>query len=146
MTTKEVHMKPKCFLLGMLGGVVVIALLLLVFGVRFTSDVMAYDTSQEISAKGTVAAGEDFACPASQGELGGHFILKTTSGDYEVHVAPARVLRSLHWKFEPGQELEVRGAKVKFRGKPGLLARQITVGNEIYTLRDQNGVLLVKQQ
>jgi hypothetical protein len=139
-------MKPKCFLLGMLGGVAVIALLLLVFGVRFTSDVMAYDASKEIDAKGTVIASEDFACPASQGELGGHFVLKTADGEYEVHLAPARVLRSLHWKFAPGEQIEVRGAKVRFRGKPGLLARQITAGNEIYTLRDPNGVLVVRQQ
>jgi hypothetical protein len=139
-------MKPKCFLLGMLGGAVVIALLLLVFGVRFTSDVMAYDAAKEINANGVVVAGEDFACPASQGELGGHLILKTSDGEYEVHLAPARVLRSLNWKFQPGQQMEVRGAKVSFRGKPGLLARQITTGNEIYTFRDANGVLIIKQQ
>ncbi len=139
-------MKPKCFLLGMLGGVALIALLLLVFGVRFTSDVMAYDASKEISAKGTVAAGNEFACPASEGELGAHFILKTADGDYVVHLAPARVIRSLHWNFAPGQQVEVVGAQVRYRGKPGLLARTITTPTELYTLRDGNGVLLVKQQ
>ncbi len=139
-------MKPKCFLLGMLGGVALIALLLLVFGVRFTSDVMAYDPSKVIDAKGVVVATEDFACPASQGELGAHLTLKTADGEYEVHLAPARIMRSLNWKFQPGQQLEVLGAKVKFHGKPGLLARQITTGNEIYTLRDPNGVLVIKQR
>lgn len=139
-------MKLKSFVFGMLGGVALIALLLLVFGVRFTSDAMAYDASKEISAKGTVMSTEDFACPASQGELGGHFTLKTADGEYEVHLAPARILRSLNWKFQPGQQLEVLGSKVKFRGKPGLLARQITTGNEIYTFRDPNGVLLIKQR
>lgn len=139
-------MKPKCFLLGMLGGVVLIALLLLVFGVRFTSDVMAYDASREISAKGTVAPASEFACPASDGELGAHFLLKTADGDYVVHLAPSRVIRSLHWNFAPGLQVEVVGAKVKFQGKQGLLAKTITTPTELYTLRDGNGVLLVKQR
>jgi hypothetical protein len=139
-------MKPKCFLLGMLGGVAIIALLLLVFGVRFTSDVMAYDPGKVITVKGTVVAAEDFACPASNGELGGHILLKTADGEYEVHLAPARVMRSLQWKFPDGQQLEVLGAKVSFRGKPGLIARQITSGDDVFTFRDDKGVLLVKQQ
>lgn len=139
-------MKPKCFLLGMLGGVALIALLLLVFGVRFTSDVMAYDASKEISAKGTVAAGDEFACPGSQGELGAHFILKTGQGDYVVHLAPARVMRSLHWNFQPGQQVEVVGAQVRYQGKNGLLAKTITTDRDIYTLRDGSGVLVVKQR
>jgi len=130
----------------MLGGVALIALLLLVFGVRFTSDVMGYDASKEVSAKGTVAAGNEFACPASDGELGAHFILKTADGDYVVHLAPARVMRSLHWNFLPGQQVEVFGAKVKFQGKQGLLAKTITTNTEMYTFRDGNGVLVVKQQ
>jgi len=139
-------MKPKCFLFGMLGGVALIALLLLVFGVRFTSDVMSYDASKEISANGTVTAGEEFACPASEGELGAHFVLKTANGDYVVHLAPARVMRSLHWNFKPGQQVEVVGAQVRYQGKPGLLAKTITTDSEIYTLRDGEGVLVVKQQ
>lgn len=139
-------MKPKCFLLGMLGGVALIAVLLLVFGVRFTSDVMSYDASKEISAKGTVAAGNEFACPASDGELGAHFVLKTADGDYVVHLAPARVMRSLHWNFKPGQRVEVVGAQVKYQGKPGLLAKTITTDTEMYTFRDAAGALVVKQQ
>ena len=139
-------MKPKCFLLGMLGGVALIALLLLVFGVRFTSDVMAYDASKEMSVKGTVGGHDEFACPASQGELGAHFILKTADGDYVVHLAPSRVIRSLRWNFPAGQQVEVVGAKVKFQGKQGLLAKTITTPTELYTLRDGNGVLVVRQQ
>jgi len=139
-------MNPKCFLLGMLGGVALIALLLLVFGVRFTSDVMAYDASKELSVKGTVGGHDEFACPASQGELGAHFILKTANGNYVVHLAPSRVMRSLHWEFPAGEQVEVVGAQVRYQGKPGLLAKTVTTDKEIYTFRDGNGVLVVKQQ
>jgi uncharacterized membrane protein len=139
-------MKPKCFLFGMLGGVALIALLLLVFGVRFTSDVMAYDPAKEITTKGTVVAVEDFACPASEGEIGSHLLLKTDAGEYEVHLAPSRVMRSLNWKFQPGQQVEVVGAQVRLRGKEGLMARQIRWNDEIFTFRDPQGLLLVKQQ
>ncbi len=139
-------MKLKSFLIGMLGGVALIAVLLLVFGVRFTSDVMAYNAANEINVTGTIVSTEDFACPASQGELGSHFTLKTADDEYEVHLAPARIMRSLKWKFEPGQQIQVIGAKVRFRGKDGLLARQIMRGDEMFTIRDSQGMLLLKQQ
>jgi hypothetical protein len=138
-------MKPYSIFFGMFAAILVIALLLLVFGVRFTSDVMAYDPAKEIVATGTVESLHEFACPAGNGELGGHLMLKTSDGEYEVHLAPSRILRSVNWRFEPGQQIEVRGAKVRFRGKEGLLARQITRGTDMYTFRDGTGKLLISQ-
>jgi hypothetical protein len=138
-------MNPKSLLLGMLGGAALIALLLLVFGVRFTADVMGYDPSREVNTVGTIVSTEDFACPATQGELGEHVMLKTAEGEYEVHLAPARIMRSLKWNFEPGQQVQVIGSKVVFHGKPGLLARRIMRGDELFTIRDSHGMLLVKQ-
>jgi hypothetical protein len=135
----------KCFFVGMLSGVIVICLLLLVFGVRFTSDIMGYDQSKVVTMKGKVVSLDEFACPAAEGELGAHLILKTAGGDYQIHLAPSRVMRSVNWKFQPGQEIEVTGAKVKFHGQQGLLARQIARGDEIFTFRDEHGKLLVQQ-
>lgn len=138
-------MKPFSIIGGILAAVVVVAVLLLVFGVRFTSDVMAYDAAKEIVASGTVTGHEEFACPASESELGDHLLLKSGDKVYEVHLAPARVMRSTHWEFKTGENIEVRGAAVKFRGKDGLLARQITRGNEVFTFRDPQGKMLVRQ-
>jgi hypothetical protein len=145
VTSPDRSMKSFSLLFGTLGAVVVIAGLLLVFGVRFTSDVMSYDAAKETVVKGTVTGFAEFACPASDGELGRHLTLKTADQEYEVHLAPARVMRSIGWEFKQGETIEVRGAPVRFRGKDGLLARQITVGDSIYTFRDPTGQMLVKQ-
>lgn len=138
-------MKPFSIFFGILAAVLVIAFLLLVFGVRFTSDVMAYNPANEIVATGVVTGAEEFACPAGEGELGAHVLLKTADKTYEIHLAPSRIMRSVKWDFKDGQQIEVRGAKVRFRGKEGLIARQITRGDEIFTFRDADGKMLIRQ-
>ena len=135
----------KCFFIGMFVGVIVICLLLLVFGVRFSSDAMVYDQSKIIDVKGTILSVDEFACPASDGELGRHLMVKTTGGDYEIHLAPSRVMRANKWEFKPGQEVKVTGAQVRYHGKQGLIAKQIAVGDEVFTFRDMSGKLLVQQ-
>jgi hypothetical protein len=138
-------MKVFSVLLGTLAAVLLIAVLLLVFGVRFSSDAMVYDPAREIVATGTVQGHDEFACPASNGELGDHILLKANNKLYEVHLAPARIMRSTQWKFNNGQTIEVRGAEVRYRGQDGLIARQITSGDNVYTFRDASGQLLLKQ-
>ena len=137
--------KSYSLLLGTLGAIVVIAGLLLVFGVRFTSDYMAYDPAKETTVMGTVTGLEEFACPAADGELGRHVMLRSADREYEIHLAPSRIMRSVGWQFKNGDTLQVLGAKVRFRGKDGLIARQITKGNNVLTFRDASGVLLLKQ-
>lgn len=141
----EAGMRSFSLLVGILGAVVVIAGLLLVFGVRSTSDVMTYDAAKEFVVTGSIVALDEFACPASQGELGRHLLLKTDNKEYEVHLAPSRVMRSVGWKFNVGDKIDVRGAPVRFRGKDGILARQLTIGDNIYTLRNQSGQLMIQQ-
>lgn len=143
--TPEAGMKSFSLLFGTLGAVVVIAGMLLVFGVRFTSDSMTYDSAKEFVITGTVVGFDEFACPAADGELGRHVRLQTADREYEVHLAPSRIMRSVGWQFKVGDQLDVRGAPVRFRGKDGILARQITIGDNIYTLRNQNGQLLIRQ-
>lgn len=135
----------KGFFIGMFVGVIVICLLLLVFGVRFSSDSMAYDPSKIVDIKGTIVSLDEFACPASDGELGRHLLVKTADGDYEIHLAPSRVIRANKWEFKPGQVITVTGAKVRYHGKQGLIAKQIAVGDDVFTFRDMSGKLLVQQ-
>lgn len=144
-TPLQVGMKSFSLLFGTIGAVVVIAGLLLVFGVRWTSDQMSYDAAKEFTLQGTIVGFAEFACPASDGELERHLTLKTDKGEYEVHLAPSRIMRSVGWKFEQGDSIVVRGAPVQFRGKQGLLAKQITVGDNIYTIRDSSGRMLLTQ-
>ncbi|HVZ18392.1 MAG TPA: hypothetical protein VG897_14825 [Terriglobales bacterium] len=141
----EPAMRSFSLLFGIIGAVVVIAGLLLDFGVRFTSDAMTYDAAKEFVTSGTIVGFDEFACPAADGELERHLRLKTDSKEYEVHLAPSRVMRSVGWQFNAGTKIDVRGVPVRFRGKDGMLARQITIGDNIYTLRNQSGQLLIQQ-
>lgn len=124
---------------------VIVVCLLLIFGIRSTSDVMAYDANKIIDVKGTIVSTNEFSCPASDGELGRHLMLKTADHTYEIHLAPSRVLRANKWDFKVGQQVQIIGAQVRYKGKDGLIAKQLTMGEDIYTFRDMSGKLLVQQ-
>jgi hypothetical protein len=89
---------------------------------------------------------EDFTCPIAEHEVGSHLILDTAKGSVVIHLAPARVMRSQQLTFTTGDKLEIVGAKFRFGGRDGLIAREITRGSETYVLRDPEGKLLLVQQ
>lgn len=144
-------MKLSSFILGTVSGLVVIAVVLLVFGVvsfQRPLDVQGaalYNSSEEISANGTVSGLEDFTCPVGEHEVGSHLMLTTSGGVLLVHLAPSRIMRSQSFTFQTGDKLEVVGAKFRFHGEDGLIAREITRGNETYVIRGRDGKLLLVQ-
>ena len=139
-------MKSSSLIFGMVLAVVVLAVLLLVFGVRFDSNQSAvYRAGNEQTMAGVVDEVGDFTCPVSANEMGAHLRLKTASGPVVVHLAPARIMRSQSYRFHSGDNIEVRGAPVRVGGADGMIAREITRGNEIITLRDKEGKLLLVQ-
>jgi hypothetical protein len=143
-------MKISSLLYGLVLAVVVIAVVLLILGVNFHSPVTAqgaalYNPSNEITAKGVVQEVQEFDCPVSEGELGSHLLLKTADGVLQVHLAPVRIMRGQNLSFAPGDQVEVVGSKVRLAGENGLIAREITRGNESYIFRDRTGKLLLTQ-
>jgi len=143
-------MKLSSLIIGMVFGVGVIAVLLMISGVSFhqplTSQGAAlYNASNEIQAAGVVMSTEEFACPVSEGELEWHFMLKTGDKQLQVHLAPSRILRSNKVQFSAGEQVQVVGAKVKYRGTDGLIAREILRGDETLIFRDTAGKLLMVQ-
>jgi len=143
-------MKLSSLLLGIVFAGVVIAVLLLVLGVRFhpTTSLQGaalYNSANEVTVKGVVTAVDEFACPVSEGELGSHLMLKTADGVLQIHLAPARVVHGQNLVFSPGDQLQVVGARVELFGKSGLIAQEITRGNESYIFRDHDGKLLMVQ-
>jgi hypothetical protein len=143
-------MKISNMLLGTIAAVAVLAVLLLVLGVRFQRPLgqgaALYDPSQEVLLKGVVKEIKEFPCPVSEGEVGSHLLLQTANGVVQVHLAPGRVLRSQNLRFTSGEQLEVLGSKVAMElGSTDLIAREITRGNESLVFRDQQGKLLLTQ-
>ena len=142
-------MKLSSLLIGMLFAVAVIAILLMVFGVSFhrplAQGAALYNATNEVAVKGVVQQIQEFACPVGEGEMGTHLMLKTDNGVLQVHLAPARIMRSQNLTFAPGDQIEVVGAKIRLQGQDGLIAREIIRGNESFIFRDPQGRLLMMQ-
>jgi len=128
----------------------VIAGVLWVLGVSFHPPISAqgaalYNPADEVTVKGVVQEVQEFDCPVSEGELGSHLMLKTPDGMIQVHLAPTRIISGQKLTYSPGDQLEVVGAKFRFEGKKGVIAREITRGNESIIFRDPEGKLLLTQ-
>ena len=140
-------MKASSLFYGMFLAVVVIAVLLLIFGVNFGNSAKnaTYRADAEIQVAGVVTDTDEFACPVSAGEVGSHLKLNTENGIVVVHLAPARVMRSQSFHFQRGDKLEVRGSTVRLFGESGVIAREIARGNDVFTIRDRQGKLMLVQ-
>ncbi|HJS99062.1 MAG TPA: hypothetical protein VJ756_08225 [Terriglobales bacterium] len=143
-------MKPFSLLLGIILSVAVIAILLLTFGMKpggpTEQGAALYNAATESTIKGTVRAVEDYTCPVSENEMGRHLRLQAATGTIEIHLAPARVMRSQKFTFSPGDQIEVLGSKMKIQGQESIIAREITRGNDSFFIRDREGKLLLIQQ
>ena len=142
-------MKPFSLLLGSILSVAVIAVLLLTFGMKpgpSEQGAALYNVATENTVKGTVRAVEDYTCPVCENEMGRHLRMQSATGTMEIHLAPARVMRSQKFSFSPGDQIEVLGSKVKIQGQESIIAREVTRGNETFFIRDRQGRLLLIQQ
>ncbi|HTM90254.1 MAG TPA: hypothetical protein VL155_18760 [Terriglobales bacterium] len=143
-------MKPFSLLLGSILSVAVIAVLLLTFGVKprgpTEQGAALYNAANETTISGVVRGVEDSTCAVSESEMGRHLRLQTAQGMMQIHLAPARVMRSQKFTFSPGDQIAVLGSKVSLQGEESIIAREITRGNESFFLRDREGKLLLVQQ
>jgi hypothetical protein len=143
-------MKPFSLLLGSILSVAVIATLLLTVGVKprgpTEQGAALYNVAAESTLKGVVRAVEDFTCPVSESEIGRHLRLQTDKGMVQVHLAPARIMRSQKFTFSSGDQIEVVGSQLSLRSQDSIIAREITRGNESFFIRDRQGKLLLVQQ
>jgi hypothetical protein len=79
-----------------------------------------------------------------QGRAGGgygvHVILKSDAGEIAVHLGPSWFLDQQGLKVAQGDQIEVRGSRITFDGKPAIIAAQVKKGSQSVTLRDDNGL------
>ncbi len=142
-------MKTFSLFIGMFLAVVVIAVLLLVFGVKFgrpsAASAAVYNPATEVMMTGTIQEVQDFTCPVSEREVGRHLQLQTADGLVQVHLLPSRILRSQRVEFKAGERVEVIGSKTRLLGQDGLIAREVVLGTHTFTFRDQKGTVLMQQ-
>jgi len=95
-----------------------------------------YDVKNEVKIKGVV---EEVRQVPGQFE-GTHLVVKTDSKTVLVHVAPVDFLKEIDTSFSKGDQVEVVGCKAPDATEEEILAREITVGQNTTTLRDDKGI------
>jgi phosphoenolpyruvate synthase/pyruvate phosphate dikinase len=101
------------------------------------SDTPPYDANAEYVVNGTVTAVNTH--DSVMGYKDTHFIIATTVGDMEVHVAPVAYLAQRGFAVKPGDKVVVTGCKTTYEDKTVLVARQIKSGDLSVTVRNSRG-------
>jgi hypothetical protein len=106
-----------------------------------------YNTETEVTITGIVdnvlqVTGKDATvrvvnCP--RGWTGTHLRLKTDAGTLHVHVGPSAYLARKNFSIAIGDKLTVLGSKIQYQGSDFLIAKEITKGDEVLTLRNSAG-------
>jgi len=95
-----------------------------------------YDIKNEIKIKGVI----DEVRQVPTSFEGTQLVVKTESKTFVVHAAPADFLKEMDATFTKGEQVEVVGCKAPDTTEDEILAREITVGQNTTTLRDDKGV------
>ena len=95
-----------------------------------------YDVKNEVKIKGVIE--EVRQVPGSF--EGTHLVVKTESKTVVVHAAPADFLKEIDTTCSKGEQVEIVGCKAPNAPEEEILAREITVGQNTTTLRDDKGL------
>lgn len=119
---------------------IVTAMLALLTGMAFTQSNVKngpkYDMAGEAKIKGVVEDMRDMP-----GTLDGtYLVVKTDSKSALVYVGPGDFLKEIEVSFTKGDQVDVVGSKAPGSGEEIIMAREITVGTNTFTLRDEKGV------
>jgi hypothetical protein len=96
-----------------------------------------YDPATIVELEGKVVAIRE--TPAIDAMAGIHVILKTSMDSVDVYLGPARFIKMLNFKVEPGDKLEVIGSEIVYIDGDVVLAREVKKGAVSLTLRDDSG-------
>jgi DNA/RNA endonuclease YhcR with UshA esterase domain len=96
----------------------------------------SYDVSREVSLQGTVVS---FAENSSTPPLGPHVVVQTASGQIDVHLGDARLLRANHLALAAGDSIRVIGENVSYGEGTQFFARILQKGSQTLALRSTRG-------
>ncbi|MGC2110261.1 MAG: hypothetical protein WA655_12145 [Candidatus Korobacteraceae bacterium] len=95
-----------------------------------------YDIANEVKVKGVIEDIRDVP-----GDLAGtNLAVKTDTKTILVYVGPGDFLKEIEVSFNKGDQIDVTGCRAPNTTEEVLLAREITVGSNTFTLRDDKGI------
>jgi hypothetical protein len=95
-----------------------------------------YDPKTEVTFTGTV---ESINRMAGMPGRGIHLTVKTGDETSNVHLGPAAFIER-KMTFKKGDTVQITGSKVTMMRKNVVIAREVRKGDQVLTLRDENGV------
>lgn len=96
-----------------------------------------YDPATETTLKGTVE--ELKLVPPSGGKPMLYLVVKAGAQNVEVMLGPKSFLDDMGAAYKPSDAVEITGSKVKQDSGELVLARQVTRGDDVLTLRFKDG-------
>jgi len=97
-----------------------------------------YDPKSVETINGEVISVDTFT-PMKGMSSGVHLMVKTDKGTLAIHLGPAWYIENQDVKIEPKDQVEIKGSRVTYDGKPAIIAAEIKKGDEILLLRNDNG-------
>ena len=97
-----------------------------------------YDTATEVTLRGTITKVETQT--GRMGWDGTHLVVSFDAETLTVHVGPSNYLEQQGFSFVTGDQIEVTGSRIKLEGTDVLIARAITKGEKVLTLRNSEGI------
>ena len=97
-----------------------------------------YNPATVESLSGEVISVEKFV-PGKRMSSGVHLVLKTDRETISIHLGPAWYVENQDIKIDAEDRIEVKGSRITSAGRPAIIAAEVKKGNEILTLRDENG-------
>jgi hypothetical protein len=97
-----------------------------------------YDAKTVETIKGEVT-GVSRVTPRKGMSAGIHINVKTDKETLSVHLGPSWYLENQDVKIDPKDQVEVKGSRVSFDGKPVIIAAEVRKGDQVLTLRNDAG-------
>ena len=129
-------MKPKWSLQILLAAAVLFAYVPSGLAQKVANTGPKYDLANQVKIKGVI---DDMHETPGAFE-GTHLVVKTDTGTVLVQLAPAEFLKEIDTSLKKGDQIDIVGAKNMGTEGEEILAREITIGNNTTTLRDDNGI------
>jgi len=105
--------------------------------------VRAFDPKAVTTVQGKVVDVQRFAWGRHDGV---HLTVAVGSENVAVHLGPDFYVDAQSLKLAQGDQIEVKGARTTFDGRPVIIAQEVRRGDQVLALRDANGVPLWRGQ
>jgi hypothetical protein len=100
---------------------------------------MMYDSKTVTEVNGEIVKIENVT-PFRGMSRGVHLTVKEGNKNYSVHLGPQWFVDGQSMKLNVKDRVKVTGSLITFEGSPAIIATELTKGDDVLKLRDENGI------